>query len=964
MQLCQLYVLLPCHSLEDFSLNQEAGHAEQLLSAWSAMWHPALIGSARSVPGWFSAQQPPQGTAGHLLIVPDCSVPLLPEGWVDEAVAAGGCLLRDLQHRDQMVAAALGQLDDGPGEVDADLAADFLALGFCHFQVELLTRQLRYMSNLDEESFRTEVLAAAEAALVPDGETARGRLQSAFNLLHEAREYFYPVEAHLLDLTLVASTTLGESLRAELAAGRPTNLLISGELVEQMARQQPATLAALKEALQQKTAAIAGGEFSERALPMLAPEAIRAQLARGLAAYQEHLGTRPNVFGRRQFGLSPVLPQVLKGSGFTGAIHYTLDDGRFPVENQSRIRWEGIDGTVIEALARLPIDVSRPDAFLRLPEKLGDAMDLDHVATVVLAHWPGHGSPWYGDLRRIAAYSPVLGRFATITDYFEQTGMSGQKKKYRVDQYRSPYLRQTVAGNQADPISRWVRYFARRAAVEALQNLDTLASLLAGGLAATDGAGSSPSSDVSLDLFDEVENSLVAAADAGEELDRRIGQLLGEAADRFAEGLAGDNLPTEKGFFLSNPWSFSRRICLETAHLEKPPDVGGAVRAAGESDGKTSLVVDLPAMGFAWVVPGTGASGQPEAAESKGRRPRRGQKPEPPLAEENVLRNESLQVVFDPHTGAIRSIADYHSRSPRLAQQIALRLPPTGRDQDVDDGRYSIMTADQLRVTSSGPVLGEIVCRGRLVDREVRRLAGFRQTTRVWRGSRVVEIEIELDVDQLPGSNPWDSYYAARFAWGDATANLYRSVGLANVPTDAVQLEAPHFIDVRADKVRTTLLCGGLPYHRRFGLRKLDTLLVVRGETARRFRLGVGIDLAHPIPAAIGFLAPQVTQVASAPPPAPSGWLFHLDSRNVLATHWEPVVSGGRVDGFRVRLLETDGRRVELGLRCLRPVEAANKILPGDAPPDELPVKGDHVKIHLGPHEWAEVEARFAVKAR
>ncbi len=961
MKFSQLSVLLPCQSLEDFPLRQDADRAEQLLAAWSALWHPALLGSAQSVPGWFPADQPPQEPAGHLMILPDCSLPLLPDGWADRAAAAGACLVRELKHRDQMVAAALEKLDGGPGNVDTDLAADFLALGFCHFQVELLTRQLRYMSNLDEESFRAELLAAAEKAVEGDPEAAREHLRAAFNLLHEAREYFYPVEAHLLDLTLVASTTLGEPLRAELAGGLPTNLLISAELVEQMARREPATLRALSEALEKDTAAIVGGEFSERELPLLMPEAIRAEFQRGLAGYQEHLGRRPTIFGRRRFGLSPVLPQILKHLGFDGAIHCTLDDGRFPVGNQSRIRWEGIDSTVLEALARVPIDVSRADAFLRLPERLGDSMDLDHVATVVLAHWPGQSSPWYRDLRRIAAYSPVLGIFTTITGYFEQTGMAGQQKQYKADQYRPPYLKQLVAGGQADPISRWVRYFARRASVEALQTLDTLAATAACGLAITHDAGGRRTTD---DLFQEVEKSLAAEADTSEELDQRIRQLLDEAAARFCRSLAGDGPSAEKGCFLANPWSFPRRLCLETPHLEKPPDMAGAVQAAGESAGNSSLVLDLPGMGFAWVAPGTAASQQREAAEAQSRRPKKKQKPEPPLAEENVLRNEFLQVTIDRATGAIRSISDYYSRSPRLAQQIALRLPRAGRDlQEDEDARYSIMTADEVAVTSAGPVFGEIVCRGRLVDRQVRRLAGFKQTTRVWRRSRVIELEIELDVDQLPGPNPWDSYYAARFAWADATANLYRSVSLANLPTDAVQLEAPHFIDVRSGKVRTTLLCGGLPYHRRFGLRKLDTLLVVRGETARRFRLGVGIDLTHPMPAALGFLAPQTMLSPVASPPVPSGWLFHLDVRNVLATHWEPLSSEGRVDGFRVRLLETDGRRVRLGLRCFRPVASAQKILSGDTPPDELPVKADLITMSLGPHEWAEVEARFEADA-
>lgn len=959
MKFSQLVVLLPCQSLEDFSLRRKADEAEQLLSAWSALWHPALVAGARSAPSWLPADNPPQEPAGQLLILPECSVPLLPDDWLKRAATPEVCLLRGLKHRDQIVAAALEQLDGGPGDVHPDLVADFLALGFCHLQVELLTRQLRYMSNLDEEGFGAEVLAAAEEAVKGETEAAKERLQAAFDLLNQAREYFYPVETHLLDLTLVASTTLGQSLRAELAADVRTNLLVSGEVIEQLARREPATLRLLAEALQGGTAAIVGGEYSERSLPLLPPEAIRAEFQQGLATYQAHLDTRPTIFGRRRFGLSPVLPQILERLGFVGAIHCTLDEGRFPVGNQSRIQWEGLDGTALEALARVPIDVSRPDAFLRLPEKLGEAMDLDHVATVVLAHWPGQSSPWYEDLKRIAAYSPVLGKFAAITEYFEQTGLSGQRTQYRADQYRSPYLRHAVAGGQGDPISRWVRYFARRASAEALQTLDTLATVAASGPAGADDSSGRHATD---ELIREIEGSLSLETDPGDELDRRIGHLLDEAVARFSQAVAGGDGSPQQGYFVANPSSFPRRLCLEMPELAAAPAVGGAVRAASGSGGKKTTVADLPAMGFAWVGPGTDAPQQPKPVEAKSRRRRKGRQEDPPLAEENVLRNEFFEVAIDPHTGAIRSISDYYSRSARLAQRIALRLPHAGRGQDADDQtHYSIMAADQLTITSPGPLFGEIVSRGRLLDREGRRLAGFSQTTQVWRGSRIVELRIELDIKQLPGPDPWNSYYAARFAWSDATANLYRSVNLANLPTDVVQLEAPQFIDIRADEARTTLLCGGLPYHRRFGLRRLDTLLVVRGETARRFRLGVGIDLPHPMPAALGFLSPETMRFGLAPPAARSGWLFHLDARNVLATHWEPLLSGGRVEGVRVRLLETDGRKVRLGLRCFRPVKSAQKILPGDAPPDELTVKDDQVTIHLGPHEWAEVEARFVV---
>ena len=120
-------------------------------------------------------------------------------------------------------------------------------------------------------------------------------------------------------------------------------------------------------------------------------------------------------------------------------------------------------------------------------------------------------------------------------------------------------------------------------------------------------------------------------------------------------------------------------------------------------------------------------------------------------------------------------------------------------------------------------------------------------------------------------------------------------------------------------------------------------------------KLGIGVDLAHPLPAALEFLAPESVTAGAPPPPMPHGWLFHLDSRHVTATHWEPCGERGS-RRFRVRLLETDGKKVELGLRCLRPVASARKLAPGESDPAALPADGDRVTVPLAPHEWAEVE--------
>ncbi len=102
------------------------------------------------------------------------------------------------------------------------------------------------------------------------------------------------------------------------------------------------------------------------------------------SVYQRHLGDRPRIYGRRRFGLSPVLPQILARLGFQGVLHATLEDGQFPRGDQSKVRWEGVDSSAIDALTRIPLDASRHESFLSFPTKMGESMDLDHVATVVL----------------------------------------------------------------------------------------------------------------------------------------------------------------------------------------------------------------------------------------------------------------------------------------------------------------------------------------------------------------------------------------------------------------------------------------------------------------------------------------------------------------------------------------------------------------------------------------------------
>ena len=130
--------------------------------------------------------------------------------------------------------------------------------------------------------------------------------------------------------------------------------------------------------------------------------------------------------------------------------------------------------------------------------------------------------------------------------------------------------------------------------------------------------------------------------------------------------------------------------------------------------------------------------------------------------------------------GSLGAIHEYKSRGNRLSQQIALRMAgpkqkPGDTYRDPDEAAvYSVMAADSLETTIATTTLGEIVARGRLLDQNGNRLAGFTQRYRLWRGSRVLHVEVELDPGEEPKADPWNSYYCVRLAWADELADFNR----------------------------------------------------------------------------------------------------------------------------------------------------------------------------------------------
>jgi len=218
MKYQELIILLPCHSLEDFPTHHEGDDAQSLLASWSALWHPQLLAAAGQAPVWRRVDDPPSEVRERLIVAPSVCVQRLPTGFAQRVKDEGGVLIRKTDSREEIVAAALVPLiysglptpdPRPPTPLDPDLAADFLALGYCYLQIELLTRQMRYASNLDETYFKGTAVAAAAAAVEGNVELAREKLSACFSVLAEERDHYYPVDAFILDLNLTAGTTLG-----------------------------------------------------------------------------------------------------------------------------------------------------------------------------------------------------------------------------------------------------------------------------------------------------------------------------------------------------------------------------------------------------------------------------------------------------------------------------------------------------------------------------------------------------------------------------------------------------------------------------------------------------------------------------------------------------------------------------------------------------------------------------------
>ncbi len=961
MTYTDIVVLIPSHSLEDFPTELQEQPAASLLNAFAVVWHPLLLQQAKTLPRWDRSDEPPATLENRLIVVPTACEDWLPGGWVGYAEKQGAVVVSGLENRADMLAKALAPLEN-PAPVDEDIAADFLALGTCYLQMELLTRHMHYYSNLDEVQLERESLAAAEAAIAGDLDTARNHLRGAFESLLEARERFYPVECYLIDLCLLIPRIAEEQREPLLkmaAAEKPVNLVATAEELQEIHDKSPETIAALREAWDAGRLNVVGGEWEDAPFPLMPIGAVLWQFAEGQRAYRRLFGRTPSCWGRRRYGLSTLLPGVLTKFGFRSALHLVMDDGLYPDEDESKIRWEGADQTIINALGRFPMTAEGSLSYLKFAQHMAESMERDQVAAVVFARWPEVKAPWFEDLARMQKYAPVLGRFVTMGDFMENTDDPGRLSVFDQQEYLPPFFIQAAARQEPNPVSRWANYALRRRQLERAQWAWAVSQILRG-------------QRVDQSRLDAIEQIVEKAGPDCEEsaehaeaipaAELALQEFQTAAEEQLAEVVLS-GAESNAGFLLVNTLAHKRTVSVELPQLESPPPVGGGIKAVQFDDNRRFVVAEIPGSGFVWV-PKDGQG--PKPAAKKG---------EPPLVEDLMLRNDFFEVYMNDATGGIGRIKNYGRSPNRISQQIGYRFPhersvPLGHPNEQNEHEtiktfYSEMRCGSIEATCTGPTLGEVVTTGDIVDqKDESPLAFFKQTTRVWRHRPVVEVEIELDLQKVPDADPWTNYYALRFAWNDSTAALTRSVQDFAFGFRGERFDSPDYLEIAEGDLRTTVLFHGQPFHRKTGLRMLDTLLITAGESRRSFKFDIAIDQSYPQVAARDAMTPALVIPTEAGPPrtGPEGWFFHLAAKNVQIQSLRGLPEDAAADepfGFIVRLAETEGRSRHVQLDCFRtPTAAAACDFLGQTL-DTLDIENAAVHVPMNGYEITDVKLQF-----
>jgi alpha-mannosidase len=989
-------VLLPTATLEDFPVGGSETDARSLLAGWTVLWHPVLLDQTKQNPTWYRADSPPTPDGPRVIVVPDPSLKQLPADYRRKCDANPQCRWISGGDRSEMLrgleldTAHPEPLQHGSRTLAVD---DFFAVGYLSLQIQIMTRRLRYTSNLDELYLQAKVVEAATAFCGRDAKAAAEALHDAFDCLSEERDHYFSSDPHLVDLTLLTPEVLEESLQtgwldtlereatadqpAENVWGTPRNVLVDSRVAEAMLRRKvgadsggdlDAGMESFRQTLKRDTVGWAGGgavlnaqlphpdepddedtpgDAADRPLMCLdamTMSAARAAFIAGTRLAEQAIGTPPSVFGQFS-GLTPVdLVSNLATLGYRGVIPIDFSRGTGYGDESKVILAAG--GHELEALTAKPIDAGSDVAFQSLGARLGEAIDSGEVATGLLVHWPGRVCDSFRDLCRTATWSVALGKFWTLQRYFTD----GERP------YHHGSL-EAVSKESADQVL---------AAIAASPSRLTLASLAASFRdtvrAETDRLIQSIAVLAKPALLERLAGDDPGRAENDTSPERLIAEAIG--VDWLADGTpAADESAVQLLCF--NPHGAGQRVQAVVAG-GAPEDESFIYAISAAPQGGAAVTFDVPATGFTKLTP---TRSVPKTGWLK--RLTGGTKQ---IAEDSMLRNEFMAVTLGEANGGIAGVYSA-SRGNRFSMRLVAAKDLAGDDEGGE------MICQRMHRVQSDETHGVVETSGILRDGEDQTLAEFTLRYELPRGSRSLQVTGTIKplaaAAKDAAADLWKRYFAVRTAVADEAAIMRPLVRDKVHSTSGRKLVAPLGVLIDEAEKQTLVSGHGLPVHRKVGDRFLDTLVGFAGPSTSgedatiEFHMTFAFDCRTPVAFARAMLAPvQPLRVASHGPstgPTEQAWLVHCSAAEALISD---LVVARRRDGklaARMQLVQTRPKtsRVKLQFCAFAHAaflaDASGIERPLDELPEDVRCNDGTVELSLGGHEAVDLVVVFDI---
>lgn len=971
-------VVIPSYSVEE--LPNGLGHdvSSDFLNAWTAGWDPRLLVCLGTLPEWKRPDSGALELENALVLCPEvCKEKVyVPQR---ERLELGNCLVidTDRMNRSVLYQKIAHTIRDSGSENALEvlnasplLGEDFYALGFAVLQVQILARKLRYSWNIDWIAFSEQVMNAAKASIQGDGEETERWIQASFDTISQERDRYCSQQIYLLDVVLLAESTLGEALTQQFDTAHPFSILATSDLLLKMQRENTHAWDQLKQGLETKNVSIVGGLQRETISSYRSYRALFEDLRVGRESYERLGVVPPSVFSMFAPGVSHLHADLLRQFGYVGALLNAWSGGKLPELDSAKILWQThSDAPSIDCVLGHVKDLSNAESLLNWTAGLSKQLDYHQIPTIVLAHWPNRFAEGVEDLLRVIKRSPSLGTFESVENYFSSTNQPYSANAFTNTQFKIPV-----------PESNAVRTALRDKLME-LGSANTKVSRLR----SVSGLWNQVApTKVSIEELDnncqfqrEVENlPLDGSSDmrsTEEAIKRSRVRLLELITD--AAGVRGGESSKPNGYMVVNPCSHPQRVFLKDLNGVVDPKSSSRILGLVVNRGTSHAVVDIPPFGFVKfrasdIQQSSGDTNTVPVIRNHNLWQKMTGKRTAIADSDWTMSNEYMELQIDPKRGHLRSVFVPSKRGSRMSGMPSIVAGCFDSNRKWKEEDFLSSELQSLKIVENSNVCGCIEAT------TVTKLAsGARIPLKIrytlWRGARWLNIQFVVD---NPPADPFHVVWRTAWANESATIAAWQQGVKGKLPAP---LQASIEL-VEIDDVENKIYVAAKhnPVHQRFEMRYLVTALPAKKDGVVCSELAVGMDWSRPYETALDLL--DTPWIAPATLPAgvsndESAWLAQSNLANVRfefdsATGVEitrdannPDVSGtGCVDVDAVLWVsETQGKRAQCRLSFFKNVEEAWRIDAIGRECCRLDVEDGQVLINLHPSEQCRVALRW-----